>query len=603
MTTPGEPLKRVKRRIRKCQNPLFEKWLKEWREEAAKNGSEMQYCFNKALKSLQKFPFKLENGKQCLVLENFGSKICQMLDDKLKEGCHNELNTHKSDIDAELVINTDNHKRINAGIKRKSSEISSENKRLAEVACVTENAAKINHTKSKDYLPAQGTGAHAILITMLEKSQESGYKGYLLKSEIQCAAQKYCNTSFTVPKASSFYTAWSSMNILIKKQLVNKTGNPPKYCLSEIGTDLATQLKCMMQEENVPRVTQSSLVNKNVNSVIKLNENQTVLKENLQHSDIKLNNQKSPSRNKALTSTIASQEIFQEEKMKCDSDEEETIIMLPNSFKILLLVDNQERDNKFQHSDQMTMRLLKSRNVNFKIRHLSVGDFIWIARNDQGQELVLPYVVERKRMDDLASSIKDGRFHEQKFRLKQSGLQNLIYLVEKYGNESQRLGLPLPTLAQAISNTQVVGRFTVKITENHNHSMRYLDCMTKQLNNIFKHKTLMSCQKSDLPELKLSDDFVSLMTFKDFNKGSEKNKKLTVRNMLVKHLLQLNGLSVEKAKAIVNVFPTPKLLMHELGGSNGEKTISKLTYGGFNRSIGPVAAKQIHMLYTSTTLQ
>lgn len=62
----------------------------------------------------------------------------------------------------------------------------------------------------------------------------------------------------------------------------------------------------------------------------------------------------------------------------------------------------------------MTMRLLKSRNVNFKIRHLSVGDFIWIARNDQGQELVLPYVVERKRMDDLASSIKDGRFHEQK---------------------------------------------------------------------------------------------------------------------------------------------------------------------------------------------
>lgn len=99
-----------------------------------------------------------------------------------------------------------------------------------------------------------------------------------------------------------------------------------------------------MQEENVPRVTQSSLVNKNVNSVIKLNENQTVLKENLQHSDIKLNNQKSPSRNKALTSTIASQEIFQEEKMKCDSDEEETIIMLPNSFKILLLVDNQERD-------------------------------------------------------------------------------------------------------------------------------------------------------------------------------------------------------------------------------------------------------------------
>lgn len=62
----------------------------------------------------------------------------------------------------------------------------------------------------------------------------------------------------------------------------------------------------------------------------------------------------------------------------------------------------------------MTMRQLKSRQVNFEIRHLKVGDFIWIARNNKGEELVLPYVVERKRMDDLASSIKDGRFHEQK---------------------------------------------------------------------------------------------------------------------------------------------------------------------------------------------
>ena len=38
-------------------------------------------------------------------------------------------------------------------------------------------------------------------------------------------------------------------------------------------------------------------------------------------------------------------------------------------------------------------------------------------------------------MDDLASSIKDGRFREQKFRLKQTGFKNLIYLVERYGSQ------------------------------------------------------------------------------------------------------------------------------------------------------------------------
>lgn len=53
----------------------------------------------------------------------------------------------------------------------------------------------------------------------------------------------------------------------------------------------------------------------------------------------------------------------------------------------------------------------------FELRHLKVGDFTWVCRDRvTGQELVLPYIVERKRMDDLASSIRDGRYHEQKVK-------------------------------------------------------------------------------------------------------------------------------------------------------------------------------------------
>ena len=36
------------------------------------------------------------------------------------------------------------------------------------------------------------------------------------------------------------------------------------------------------------------------------------------------------------------------------------------------------------------------------------------AGNGEKVELVLDYIVERKRMDDLADSIVDGRFREQK---------------------------------------------------------------------------------------------------------------------------------------------------------------------------------------------
>ena len=51
----------------------------------------------------------------------------------------------------------------------------------------------------------------------------------------------------------------------------------------------------------------------------------------------------------------------------------------------------------------------------------------------QPAELVLPYVVERKRLDDLASSIRDSRYREQKFRLKRCGLPHVIYLAEALG--------------------------------------------------------------------------------------------------------------------------------------------------------------------------
>jgi crossover junction endonuclease MUS81 len=65
-------------------------------------------------------------------------------------------------------------------------------------------------------------------------------------------------------------------------------------------------------------------------------------------------------------------------------------------------------------SIQETIRELTSLKTNFEVRHLKVGDFLWIARNSENKELVLPYIVERKRMDDLGKSIKDTRFHEQK---------------------------------------------------------------------------------------------------------------------------------------------------------------------------------------------
>lgn len=124
--------------------------------------------------------------------------------------------------------------------------------------------------------------------------------------------------------------------------------------------------------------------------------------------------------------------------------------------------------------------------IEYELRHLKVGDFTWVARHYQTrEELVLPYIVERKRIDDLGSSIKDGRFHEQKFRLKQCGIPNVIYMIENYG-ENQRTGLPMSTLMQATTNTRIQDGFLTHFTASLPGSIKFLAMMTKNLQNKYK---------------------------------------------------------------------------------------------------------------------
>lgn len=104
--------------------------------------------------------------------------------------------------------------------------------------------------------------------------------------------------------------------------------------------------------------------------------------------------------------------------------------------------------------------------------------------------MVLPYIVERKRMDDLASSIKDGRFHEQKFRLSDCGLPNRIYMIENRGNNAH-VGLPLTNLLQATTNTIVQNEFTVKFTDSNEDSMLYLSVMSNLLTKMFAVSLLL----------------------------------------------------------------------------------------------------------------
>ena len=273
-------------------------------------------------------------------------------------------------------------------------------------------------------------------------------------------------------------------------------------------------------------------------------------------------------------------------KTNSTDDLRKDIYLESNTFDVILLVDTQETSGgKTKPQHDATLVELSELGVIFEVRHLKVGDFTWIARcRATNNELILPYIVERKRMDDLSASITDGRFYEQKFRLKQSGVENLMYIIEEYGKR-QRLAIPHASLLQASVNTLIQDGFSVKYTKHHKDSMFYLSSLTRILSKTFKEKDLVSCRKENVGQVDLSSSMLNLMEFQDFNRAASKQKVFKVSEMFIRQLLQLKGVSVDKATAIVERYPTPRILIDALQRSdcNGELLLSSIQLGDKKR--------------------
>ncbi|XP_075227116.1 mus81 structure-specific endonuclease subunit isoform X2 [Lycorma delicatula] len=303
----------------------------------------------------------------------------------------------------------------------------------------------------------------------------------------------------------------------------------------------------------------------------------------------------SPKRNKLKPpSPDLSQTSLRSSQLSTDS-QPKNIEMLFCNCDLILLIDIAEVSGK---SDATAIQnKLQGMSVVCEVRKLNVGDYVWICRDVLGNELMLPYIVERKRIDDLSKSIKDGRFHEQKFRLKNLPVMQRIYIVEGLGKRPYT-GLSLKTLNQAVCNTQIVDGFIVKHTSSFVSTLKYLVGLYIQFRKLLFGKKLVSCKTKLLPPFSWNNAILELMIFNDVMKNASKKKKFTVREMFVRHLLQLHGLSLDKAKTIVEKYPCPRLLFQAYQEGGGENLLAKLKAPGvLGRCIGSVISKTIHDLY------
>ena len=188
-----------------------------------------------------------------------------------------------------------------------------------------------------------------------------------------------------------------------------------------------------------------------------------------------------------------------EERNKVTSDQHESEFSL-NDFEVILIVDNMEvvgaTTGKKKNQKAETLAGLSKLGVKFEQRHLNVSDFAWIAKEKnpgfgiKSRELMLPYVLERKRIDDLRSSIMDGRYREQKGRLSECGIPHIVYLVEDFDKQKRfwcrnpeqgQRGFHMKALQTAIISTAAVNKFIVKTTKSHKDTIQYLADVTKHL--------------------------------------------------------------------------------------------------------------------------
>lgn len=68
----------------KNPNPLFVEWLEYWLKQAEEKDSMKKYTLAKALESLKKYPLALYSGRDCAILDGFGTGICGMIDKQLQ---------------------------------------------------------------------------------------------------------------------------------------------------------------------------------------------------------------------------------------------------------------------------------------------------------------------------------------------------------------------------------------------------------------------------------------------------------------------------------------------------------------------------------------
>jgi len=269
---------------------------------------------------------------------------------------------------------------------------------------------------------------------------------------------------------------------------------------------------------------------------------------------------------------------------------------------MIVKVDVRESD-LLQQINQLITNIPIFKNIVVQSEVLPIGDII-ITDDESTEKLI----IERKSVNDLLASIKDGRYEEQSFRLNGSQYHNhnIIYLIEgdvnhvnrfKSDNKTEKLTLYSAMFSlNYYKGFSVFRSFSLAETATIICNMAYK--LTKETKEPFyQNHNFIATNKEQQPEKQeQQEEQIEEHTEKDYVSVIKKVKKenITPENIGEIMLCQIPGISSVTALTIMEKFKTLPNLIKELDANpDCLKDISSINAKGQSRKINKTSISNI----------
>jgi ERCC4-type nuclease len=277
---------------------------------------------------------------------------------------------------------------------------------------------------------------------------------------------------------------------------------------------------------------------------------------------------------------------------------------------ITIQIDYREADllKNIQHLIESVEQF---KNLVVETKNLSLGDISLIEKREKEEETITHLLIERKTISDLVSSIKDGRYNEQSFRLNELEIHNhnILYLIEgdinkrnffKENKEEKRMIFSSLFSLNYYKGFSVIRTLSIEetalfICNSADKMMKSIGLGMKPFYNLEKEKSSLSplvntSEKEDSNESNEKDkEYVNVMK-------KTKKEHITRENIGEIFLSQIPSISSVTACAIMKKGKNISNLIQSI--EKDKDFLKDISYSDYKGKSRKISSKSIQNIYS-----